>query len=162
MGGDEDPGLIPRGCAAIFERGQAMVDAGEATSFSVEVSYLEIYLEMIKDLLNPEGSGAGAGPGGALVVREHARFGVFVPGLERLVASSYGSPLSSVIPSSLISSLPRYTLLLPSKLAVMMSGTSSLLTSATATSVVIVRGGTDSISMGVTVLNMPGVEGGLR
>ena len=66
-----------------------MVDAGEATSFSVEVSYLEIYLEMIKDLLNPEGSGAGAGPGGALVVREHARFGVFVPGLERLVASSY-------------------------------------------------------------------------
>ncbi|KNC53875.1 uncharacterized protein AMSG_12292 [Thecamonas trahens ATCC 50062] len=91
MGMADDPGLIPRTCAEIFARAEAGLADGSLTKYSVEVSYLEIYMESIKDLLNPgggAGGGRGKGPGGALVVREHARFGVFVPGLEKLVAAS--------------------------------------------------------------------------
>jgi kinesin family protein 13 len=53
MGSDDNKGLIPRLCEAIFERiGQ---NSSESLIFKVEVSYMEIYNEKVRDLLDPSG-----------------------------------------------------------------------------------------------------------
>jgi kinesin family member 13 len=53
MGTVEQRGIIPRLCDALFERIVASRDA--ETSFKVEVSYMEIYNEKVRDLLDPKG-----------------------------------------------------------------------------------------------------------
>lgn len=54
MGSGDQPGLIPRLCSALFERTQTE-QRGEEESFTVEVSYMEIYNEKVRDLLDPKG-----------------------------------------------------------------------------------------------------------
>jgi kinesin family member 1 len=62
------------------------VDARRAAdanvSFVVEVSYIEIYNEKVRDLLNPKNTGN-------LRVREHPSLGPYVEDLSKLVVSSY-------------------------------------------------------------------------
>lgn len=53
MGNGEQPGLIPRLCCSLFERVHR--EANEGHSFKVEVSYMEIYNEKVRDLLDPKG-----------------------------------------------------------------------------------------------------------
>lgn len=53
MGSGDQPGLIPRLCSALFERTKEEQREGE--SFTVEVSYMEIYNEKVRDLLDPKG-----------------------------------------------------------------------------------------------------------
>lgn len=53
MGSGDQPGLIPRLCSALFERTQK--EQREEESFTVEVSYMEIYNEKVRDLLDPKG-----------------------------------------------------------------------------------------------------------
>ncbi|CAL8236588.1 unnamed protein product, partial [Boreogadus saida] len=53
MGSAEQPGLIPRLCCSLFARTLAEQREGEV--FTVEVSYLEIYNERVRDLLDPKG-----------------------------------------------------------------------------------------------------------
>lgn len=53
MGSGDQPGLIPRLCSALFERTQKEQREGE--SFTIEVSYMEIYNEKVRDLLDPRG-----------------------------------------------------------------------------------------------------------
>ncbi|EDQ91427.1 uncharacterized protein MONBRDRAFT_15109, partial [Monosiga brevicollis MX1] len=75
MGYGEDIGLIPRICEALFDRCTQQSDSD--TKFSVEVSYLEIYNEKVKDLLvDPKISEKKS-----LKVREHPKTGPFVDGL---------------------------------------------------------------------------------
>uniref|UniRef100_A0A8C6V3M7 Kinesin family member 13Bb n=1 Tax=Neogobius melanostomus TaxID=47308 RepID=A0A8C6V3M7_9GOBI len=81
MGSAEQPGLIPRLCSALFNRIDLELREGE--SFTVEVSYMEIYNEKVRDLLDPKGSRQ------ALRVREHKVFGPYVDGLSRLAVSCY-------------------------------------------------------------------------
>ncbi|XP_036942689.1 kinesin-like protein KIF13B isoform X5 [Acanthopagrus latus] len=81
MGSAEQPGLIPRLCSSLFSR--TVQEAREGESFTVEVSYMEIYNEKVRDLLDPKGSRA------ALRVREHNVFGPYVDGLSRLAVASY-------------------------------------------------------------------------
>jgi hypothetical protein len=52
--------------------------------FLVTVSYLELYNEVIYDLLNPKDSGKDKG----LKVRQHPKLGVYVEGLMELVVTS--------------------------------------------------------------------------
>lgn len=47
---DEEQGIIPRAVADIFK----LLDENDLTDFSVRVSYLEIYKEDFKDLLEVE------------------------------------------------------------------------------------------------------------
>ncbi|XP_020778849.2 kinesin-like protein KIF13B isoform X2 [Boleophthalmus pectinirostris] len=81
MGSAEQPGLIPRLCSALFNRINLELREGE--SFTVEVSYMEIYNEKVRDLLDPKGGRQ------TLRVREHKVFGPYVDGLSRLAVSSY-------------------------------------------------------------------------
>ena len=53
MGTVEQRGIIPKLCDALFERIIKSRDA--ETSFKVEVSYMEIYNEKVRDLLDPKG-----------------------------------------------------------------------------------------------------------
>ena len=53
MGSVENPGLIPRLCSALFDR--TLKGKREEESFTVEVSYMEIYNERVRDLLDPKG-----------------------------------------------------------------------------------------------------------
>lgn len=53
MGSAEQPGLIPRLCSSLFSR--TVREAREGESFTVEVSFMEIYNEKVRDLLDPKG-----------------------------------------------------------------------------------------------------------
>uniref|UniRef100_A0AAR2K6W1 Kinesin family member 13Bb n=1 Tax=Pygocentrus nattereri TaxID=42514 RepID=A0AAR2K6W1_PYGNA len=81
MGSAEQPGLIPRLCSSLFQRTAQELREGE--SFTVEVSFMEIYNEKVRDLLDPKGSSQ------ALRVREHKVLGPYVDGLSRLAVTSY-------------------------------------------------------------------------
>uniref|UniRef100_A0A3Q4HF13 Kinesin family member 13A n=1 Tax=Neolamprologus brichardi TaxID=32507 RepID=A0A3Q4HF13_NEOBR len=81
MGNGEQPGLIPRLCCSLFERVHR--EANEGHSFKVEVSYMEIYNEKVRDLLDPKGSRQ------SLKVREHKVFGPYVDGLSQLAVTSF-------------------------------------------------------------------------
>lgn len=93
MGSDADPGIIPRVCMALFyliqrhyENVEGEVEAGIKTNpsdrqFSVEASYLEIYNERIRDLLDPSRTN--------LKVREHPQTGVFVENLSTCAVENY-------------------------------------------------------------------------
>ncbi|KAI7799898.1 kinesin-like protein KIF13B [Triplophysa rosa] len=81
MGTAEQPGLIPRLCSSLFER--TVQEQREGESFAVEVSFMEIYNEKVRDLLDPKGSRH------ALRVREHNVLGPYVDGLSRLAVTSF-------------------------------------------------------------------------
>ncbi|XP_061603004.1 kinesin-like protein KIF13B isoform X2 [Cololabis saira] len=81
MGSGDQPGLIPRLCSALFERTQK--EQREQESFTVEVSFMEIYNEKVRDLLDPKGGRQ------TLKVREHKVLGPYVDGLSRLAVACY-------------------------------------------------------------------------
>nr|XP_036850088.1 kinesin-like protein KIF13A [Manis javanica] len=54
MGNAEQLGLIPRLCCALFKR--ISLEQNESQTFKVEVSYMEIYNEKVRDLLDPKGA----------------------------------------------------------------------------------------------------------
>lgn len=53
MGTELDKGLIPRLCENLFDRIQK--NSNEDLSFKVELSYMEIYNEKVRDLFDPTG-----------------------------------------------------------------------------------------------------------
>ncbi|KAF2634930.1 kinesin-domain-containing protein [Massarina eburnea CBS 473.64] len=81
MGYGKDAGIIPMICQDMFERIKVM-QADKNLSCTVEVSYLEIYNEKVRDLLNPTTKGN-------LKVREHPSTGPYVEDLAKLVVSSF-------------------------------------------------------------------------
>ena len=68
LGTAEDEGLIPRVSKELFERVHA---SGGSTTAHVEVSFLEIYNEKVRDLLNF----SAAGDSKALKVRNQPKTG---------------------------------------------------------------------------------------
>ena len=72
-------GIIPQMCGALFER---VATAGH-TEATVEVSYMEIYCERVRDLLNPKNKKSD------LKVREHPLLGPYVEDLSKLVVKEY-------------------------------------------------------------------------
>ncbi|XP_016116479.1 kinesin-like protein KIF1C [Sinocyclocheilus grahami] len=83
MMGKQEPGqqgIIPQMCEDLFKRTSENTDPD--LSYSVEVSYMEIYCERVRDLLNPKSKGA-------LRVREHPIMGPYVEDLSKLAVTSY-------------------------------------------------------------------------
>ncbi|XP_078464079.1 kinesin-like protein KIF1B isoform X1 [Lampetra planeri] len=73
-------GIIPQLCEDLFLR---INDNGNTDmAYSVEVSYMEIYCERVRDLLNPKNKGN-------LRVREHPLLGPYVEDLSKLAVTSY-------------------------------------------------------------------------
>ena len=81
MGYGEEAGVIPKICQDMFERITA-IQQDKNLNCTVEVSYLEIYNERVRDLLNPSTKGN-------LKVREHPATGPYVEDLARLVVRSF-------------------------------------------------------------------------
>ncbi|EGO27133.1 hypothetical protein SERLADRAFT_354579 [Serpula lacrymans var. lacrymans S7.9] len=77
-----DKGIIPLTCSELFVRVEDKKLVDPNVSFTVEVSYIEIYNEKVRDLLNPKNSGN-------LRVREHPSLGPYVEDLSKLVVNSY-------------------------------------------------------------------------
>ncbi|PHH62451.1 hypothetical protein CDD81_7098 [Ophiocordyceps australis] len=82
MGYGKEIGIIPNICQDMFSRIQAIQDLDNSTTCTVEVSYLEIYNERVRDLLNPATKGN-------LKVREHPSTGPYVEDLAKLVVGSF-------------------------------------------------------------------------
>ncbi|ELK32659.1 Kinesin-like protein KIF1B [Myotis davidii] len=84
----DQQGIIPQACGA--GRAQLCEDlfsrindtTNDNMSYSVEVSYMEIYCERVRDLLNPKNKGN-------LRVREHPLLGPYVEDLSKLAVTSY-------------------------------------------------------------------------
>ena len=71
---DDDLGLIPRMCKSLIDDG----------TVSVEISFMEIYNERVRDLLTKKSN---------VRVREHPRRGVYVEDLSSFAVSSYDEVL---------------------------------------------------------------------
>lgn len=82
MGYGPDKGIIPLTCLELFDRANDKMGADPNLKLVVEVSYIEIYNEKVRDLLNPKNKGN-------LKVREHPSLGPYVEDLSKLVVSSY-------------------------------------------------------------------------
>lgn len=82
MGKQEDgqEGIIPQICKDLFYRIRDTTN--DDIKYSVEVSYMEIYCERVRDLLNPKNKGN-------LRVREHPLLGPYVEDLSKLAVTSY-------------------------------------------------------------------------
>ncbi|XP_037888424.1 kinesin-like protein unc-104 isoform X14 [Glossina fuscipes] len=82
MGKQEEhqEGIIPMICKDLFCR--IRETESDELKYSVEVSYMEIYCERVRDLLNPKNKGN-------LRVREHPLLGPYVEDLSKLAVTSY-------------------------------------------------------------------------
>ncbi|XP_067220113.1 kinesin-like protein KIF1A isoform X2 [Chanodichthys erythropterus] len=76
----DQEGIIPLLCEDLFTKISDNNDNN--MSYSVEVSYMEIYCERVRDLLNPKNKGN-------LRVREHPLMGPYVEDLSKLAVTSY-------------------------------------------------------------------------
>ncbi|XP_073810222.1 kinesin-like protein KIF1A isoform X26 [Danio rerio] len=76
----DQQGIIPLLCEDLFTKINENNDNN--MSYSVEVSYMEIYCERVRDLLNPKNKGN-------LRVREHPLLGPYVEDLSKLAVMSY-------------------------------------------------------------------------
>ncbi|XP_033095847.1 kinesin-like protein KIF1A isoform X3 [Anneissia japonica] len=85
MMGKQEPtqeGVIPMLCEDLFNRIGDNTNINSNTTYSVEVSYMEIYCERVRDLLNPKNNKN-------LRVREHPLLGPYVEDLSKLAVMSY-------------------------------------------------------------------------
>ncbi|KAK9525176.1 hypothetical protein VZT92_017499 [Zoarces viviparus] len=83
MMGKQEPGqegIIPQLCEDLFQRTGENSDPD--LTYSVEVSYMEIYCERARDLLNPKSQGT-------LRVREHPILGPYVEDLSKLAVTGF-------------------------------------------------------------------------
>ena len=81
MGYGQEYGVIPKICQTMFERIDR-IHLDPNLKCTVEVSYLEIYNERVRDLLNPATKGN-------LKVREHPSTGPYVEDLAKLVVRTF-------------------------------------------------------------------------
>ncbi len=81
MGYGKEHGIIPKICQDMFTR-ISQLQQDKSTRCTVEVSYLEIYNERVRDLLNPSTKGN-------LKVREHPSTGPYVEDLAKLVVNGF-------------------------------------------------------------------------
>ena len=86
MGTQEAPGLIPRTCEDLFQRIESNQSAN--VSYSVRVSYFEVYNEHVRDLFQPK-----TDPPQYLKIRESPTEGPYVKDLTELQVHNYGEIL---------------------------------------------------------------------
>jgi hypothetical protein len=88
MGSPTEPGLIPRICQALYERqsnSNGMAVGSAVISYKLELSYMEIYSEEVRDLLVKQN------PVGGLKVRQHPELGPYVEGLSQVLVEDFST-----------------------------------------------------------------------
>jgi hypothetical protein len=90
MGTPDQPGIIPRTCEDLFQR----IDSSTSSniSYSVRVSYFEVYNEHVRDLLLPKSARTAASATNGnnyLRIREHPTEGPFIMDLTELPVRNY-------------------------------------------------------------------------
>lgn len=86
MGTPDAPGLIPRTCEDLFQRLESSESAN--VSYSVRVSYFEVYNEHVRDLFQPR-----TDPPSYLKIRESPTDGPYVKDLTEIQVKSYAEIL---------------------------------------------------------------------
>jgi hypothetical protein len=86
MGTPTQPGIIPRTCEDLFERIES--NDSPTISYSVRVSYFEVYNEHVRDLLALPSRSSAAGPN-YLKIREHPVEGPYVKDLTDVPVKNY-------------------------------------------------------------------------
>ncbi|KAJ2157045.1 hypothetical protein GGF46_004776 [Coemansia sp. RSA 552] len=81
----EAQGVVPRAIGEIWSQLEKRVQSQAGFSYSVDVSFLELYNEDLIDLLNPKAAGGNGGRGPA--IREDSRGNMVLVGVERQTAS---------------------------------------------------------------------------
>eukprot|EP01012_Entosiphon_sulcatum_P066689 TRINITY_DN9605_c0_g1_i2.p1 TRINITY_DN9605_c0_g1~~TRINITY_DN9605_c0_g1_i2.p1 ORF type:complete len:898 (-),score=194.55 TRINITY_DN9605_c0_g1_i2:1588-4281(-) len=84
MGYGAETGIIPRLCDALIKRAEDMKATQADWSYKLEVSFLEIYNEKVRCLLNPAKDSSKE-----LKVREHPSTGPYVEGLAQVLVASF-------------------------------------------------------------------------
>ncbi|CAD7957374.1 unnamed protein product [Amoebophrya sp. A120] len=79
-----DAGLLPRMVNQVFQMLAQRKQEEPDWTFQIRVSYLEIYNDKLRDLLNPIKQGQDK----SLEVRQHPKFGIYVPGLTESASTS--------------------------------------------------------------------------
>jgi kinesin family protein 1 len=79
----DQKGIIPLMCEELFQRIEQLSSSQDKIQCTVEVSYMEIYCERVRDLLNPKNKTNN------LKVREHPIMGPYVEDLSKLVVKHY-------------------------------------------------------------------------
>ena len=89
----DQQGIIPRLCGELFDRITSAIPISASPiqpRYTVEVSYMEIYCERVRDLLSPKKAhSTSVGSAHNLRVREHPIMGPYVEDLSRLLVTSY-------------------------------------------------------------------------
>ena len=86
MSGDSnDVGLIPRICEELFntQNNSFFITDNINVNYKIELSYLEIYSEEVRDLLSKNNTG--------LKVRQHPELGTYVEGLSQILVENYST-----------------------------------------------------------------------
>ncbi len=78
-------GIIPRSFESLY---QSLNELHSSIEYSVKVSYIEIYMERIKDLLEPSRNNS------ELVIREDKTKGIYISGVTEATVESYDELLS--------------------------------------------------------------------
>jgi len=73
----EMQGVVPRMISTIFDK---IYNESDMIEFHISVSYFEIYMEKVKDLLNPKNDNMN--------IREHPQRGIYVDGAREILVSS--------------------------------------------------------------------------
>ncbi|KAJ2802233.1 hypothetical protein H4R20_003359, partial [Coemansia guatemalensis] len=97
-----DAGLIPRISQGLFARIEEEQQREQEVSYHVEVSYLEIYNERVRDLLNPisasnSANGNGGSSSAGLRMREHPSLGPYVEDLTKAAVSTHSEMLAHMV-----------------------------------------------------------------
>ena len=90
MGTPSQPGLIPRTCEDLFQRIESSVSPH--ISYTVRVSYFEVYNEHVRDLLSPSRP-SNSGHPYYLKIREHPTEGPYIKDLTDLPVKNYAELL---------------------------------------------------------------------
>ena len=78
VGNSQDPGVIPLSFEQIFNQ---VVANADDTDYSISISYLEIYCEIVRDIIEPERTN--------LNIREDLELGVHIHGVSKHIVGSW-------------------------------------------------------------------------
>ncbi|KAM4632597.1 kinesin-like protein KIF22 isoform 2-T2 [Discoglossus pictus] len=95
LGNPKQPGVIPRAVRDLFQitRAEDATPEGDNWSYSITMSYVEIYQEKVMDLLEPKNKD--------LPIREDKDHNILIPGLTQKTISSFADFDEHFIPASL-------------------------------------------------------------